>query len=72
MRELELFRNHLSQEREKLVVLALKVAAESTTSADYPTIVSAARGAALIAQLISDLRELDQDTGAFVKKFLQG
>ena len=71
MRELDLFRQHLQNERAKHVKKLFRIAHDSTSVEDYHALVVEARVIAAHDRIISDLDELDRDSGEFVKKHLQ-
>ncbi len=71
MRDLALFREHLQNERKKHLDKAHHIAMRQCVPEDYGTIVSEHVLAEQCQRYIDDLKSLEEDTGEFVKKFLQ-
>ena len=71
MRDIALFREHLQNERKRHLEAAHRRACATTGPVDYAAIVNEHTLAAQCQRYIDDLKSLEDDTGEFVKKFLQ-
>ena len=69
-RELELFREHLTKERERYIITAVRTASEGTER-DVAAVSRNAKAAEVIASIIKDLRLLDQSVDEFITKYLK-
>jgi hypothetical protein len=71
VRELDLFYEHLSKERDRHMRQLYRMASESVTQNDWALLVAEAKAVSMLERMMGDLRELERDTGEFVMKNLQ-